>query len=123
MAGAGAIKETNQGQDQDQEEKDQDIAARDPAVKAEGDPAKAEVERRLSRSRTKSPGWKDRSDYKETQAKLHQSDITDLREETRRLQTEREAVFREKERLLTGPASTGGPASKARVETQASGAQ
>ena len=77
--------------------------------------------RRRSRSRTKSPGWKDRSDYKETQAKLHQSDITDLREETRRLQTEREAVFREKERLLTGPAST--PSSKARVDTQVSGGQ
>jgi len=77
--------------------------------------------RRRSMSRTKSPGWKDRSDYKETQAKLHQSDITDLREETRRLQTEREAVFREKERLLSGPASTGGPASKAKVDTQASG--
>ena len=74
--------------------------------------------RRRSRSRTKSPGWKDRSDYKETQAKLHQSDITDLREETRRLQTEREAVFREKERLLTS-AST--PSSKARVDTQTSG--
>ena len=73
---------------------------------------------RRSRSRTKSPGWKERSDYKETQAKLHQSDITDLREETRRLQTEREAVFREKERLLTS-AST--PASKAKVDTQTSG--
>jgi len=74
--------------------------------------------RRRSRSRTKSPGWKERNDYKETQAKLHQSDITDLREETRRLQTEREAVFREKERLLTS-AST--PASKAKVDTQTSG--
>ena len=73
--------------------------------------------RKRSRSRAKSPGWKDRSDYKETQAKLHQSDITDLREETRRLQTEREAVFREKERLLTSATP-----SKDKADTQASGA-
>ena len=76
--------------------------------------------RRRSRSRTKSPGWKDRSDYKETQAKLHQTDMTDLREETRRLQSEREAVFREKERLLSGAASS--PASKAKLDSQQSGA-
>ena len=71
-----------------------------------------------SKSRSKSPEWKHRSDYKETQSKLLQSDITDMREETRRLQTEREAVFREKERLLSASAVT--PASKAKIDTQTS---
>ena len=57
---------------------------------------------RRSRSRSRSAGWRDREDYKKTQSALLQDQISGVREETRRLQTEREAVSRERARLLSG---------------------
>jgi len=62
--------------------------------------------RSKSRSRSRHRSKKERSSFDKTNT--IQQEISGMREETRRLQSEREAIEREKAMLLAGPSSGGG---------------